>query len=85
MCKKGKGQHKGPFTPSARVNSAMTIATLFSLKTMELPENGLQSISGATPLFSMTVVSLTSSQDCRSVDSDLTLGVNRALQYYMRE
>ena len=34
-------------------NAAMTLAILFSLKTMESLENGLQTQSGATPLFSM--------------------------------
>ena len=56
---------KGPFTPSVRVNavtnSAMMLAVLFQLKTMELFENGLQPHSGVTPLFSLRIVSLVSS------------------------
>ena len=68
MSKEGEGQQQGPFAPGTRVNTATAI--LFSLKTMELLENRLKSHSNATPLFSMTVVSLASSQDCRSVDSD---------------
>ena len=51
-------------------NSAMTLAILFSLKTTGSLENGLQSNSGMTPLFSMTAVSLASSQSCCSIDSD---------------
>ena len=51
-------------------NAAMTLAILFSLKTMESLENGLQSKSGATPLFSMRTESQASSQSCHSVDAD---------------
>ena len=47
-------------------NSAMTLAILFSLKTVELLENGLQTHSRATPLFSMR----TESQASCSVDAD---------------
>ena len=64
---------KGPFTPSISQrwdNSAITLAILFSLTTMESLENGLQSNSGVAPLFSMTAVSLMSLQSCHSVDSD---------------
>ena len=39
-------------------NSWMTLAILFSLKTMESLENGLQPHSGATLLFEMGTVSL---------------------------
>ena len=38
----------------------LTLVILFSMKTMELCENGLQPHSGATPLFSMRTVSLVS-------------------------
>ena len=41
-------------------NSAMMAMILFSLKTMESLENGLQSHSGATSLFSIRTVSLAS-------------------------
>ena len=51
-------------------NSAMTLAILFPLKTMDLLENGLQPQSGVTPLFSMKMVSLVSSQSSRSIDAD---------------
>ena len=44
---------KGPFIPSVSVNTAMTPAILFSLKTMESLENGLKTQSGVTPLLSM--------------------------------
>ena len=47
-------------------NSAMTLAILFSLKTEELLENGLQTHSRATPLFSMR----TECKRHRSVDAD---------------
>ena len=33
---------EGPFTPSVGINAAMMLAILFSLKTMESLENGLQ-------------------------------------------
>ena len=51
-------------------NSAITLAILFSLKTVESLENRLQTHFGATPLFSMRTVLLSSSQSCRSVDAD---------------
>ena len=43
---------KGPFTSSVSDNSAVVLAILFSLKTMELLDNGLHPHSGVTPLFS---------------------------------
>ena len=43
---------------------------LFSLKSVESLENGLQSHSGATPLFSMRTGSQVSLQSCCSVDAD---------------
>ena len=45
---------------------AMTLAILFSLKTIGLLENAVK----MTPLFSMRTVALASLQSCRSVDSD---------------
>ena len=48
----------------------MTLAILFSLKTMELLENRLQPHSGVTPLFSIRTESLVSSQSCRSIDAE---------------
>ena len=51
-------------------NSAMTLAILFSLKSMESLENRLQPHSGVTPLFSMRTESQESSQSCCSVDAD---------------
>ena len=53
---------KGQFTRSVSVNAAMTLVILFSLKTMESLENGLQTHSGATPYFSMRTESQASSQ-----------------------
>ena len=38
--------------------SVMTLATVFSLKTMESLENGLRLQPGVTPLFSMKAVSV---------------------------
>ena len=55
-------------------NSAKTLAILFSSKTTVSPENGLQSQSGVTPLFSMRTESPASSQSCRSVDTDAWCG-----------
>ena len=49
--------------------SAMTLATLFSLKNNELLENGVATHFQATALFSMRAVSLASSQICCSVDA----------------
>ena len=46
-------------------NSAMTLAVLFSSKTMESLENGSQLNSGATQLFSMRAELLASFQSCR--------------------
>ena len=51
-------------------NSTMTLAILFSLKSMETLENGLQPHSGVTPLFSMRTESQASSQSCRSIHAD---------------
>ena len=51
-------------------NSAMTLTILFSLKSVELLENRLQSHSEATPLFSMRTESQALSLNCRSVDAD---------------
>ena len=48
----------------------MTLAILFSLKTMELLENRLQPHSGVTPLFSIRTESLVSSQSCGRIDAD---------------
>ena len=59
---------KSTFTLS--VNSAMMLAMLFWLKTMESPKNGLEFHCGATALFWMRTASLPSSQICYSVDSD---------------
>ena len=60
----------GLFTPNVSDNSMMTLAILFSLKTIELLENGLQPQSGATPLVSIRTVSLASSRSCDSIDAD---------------
>ena len=51
-------------------HSTMMLVILFSLKLMEMLENGLQPQSGATPLFSMRTGLLASSQRCQSVDAD---------------
>ena len=60
-------------------NSAMKLAILFSLKTMESLKNGLQPNSGVTPLFSMRTVSLASSQSCCCIDADA--GCKQALNF----
>ena len=46
------------------------LVILFSLKTVESLENGLQPQSGETPFFSINTESLASSQSCRSIDVD---------------
>ena len=51
-------------------NSAMMLAMTLSLKSVESLENGLQSHSGANPLFSMRTELQVSSQSCRRVDAD---------------
>ena len=48
----------------------MTLAILFSSKTVESLENGLQTHSGVIPLISKKTESQASSQCCRSVDAD---------------
>ena len=52
-------------------NSAMMPAILFSLKSMELLENGLQPYSGATPLFSMRTQLLASWQSCHTIATNI--------------
>ena len=54
--------YKGPFTLSVSGKAVMALAILFLLKTVGLLENGLQTHSGATLLFSMRAVSQVSSQ-----------------------
>ena len=56
---------EGPLTPSVSVKAAMTLAILFSLKTMESIQNGVVTHFRATPLFSMRTVLLASLQSCR--------------------
>ena len=51
-------------------NSAMTLAILFSLKTMESLQTGFATHFQATLLFSKRTVSLASSQSFCSVDAD---------------
>ena len=62
--------NKGLFTSSVSIDLAMTLAILFSLKTIKSLENGLQPHSGVTPLFSMRIESLTPLQSCCSIDAD---------------
>ena len=51
-------------------NSAMTLAILFLLKTMELLQNGVANHFEVTPLFSMRTVLLASSQSFCSIDAN---------------
>ena len=51
-------------------NSAMTLAILFSLKTMESLQIEVVTHFQASPLISMTIESLASSQSCHRVDAD---------------
>ena len=46
------------------------LAILFSLKTIESLKNRVATHFQATPLFSMRIILLASSQSCRSVDAD---------------
>ena len=48
----------------------MTLAILFSLKSVESLENRLQPHSGVTPLFSMRMELQASLQSCHSIDAD---------------
>ena len=59
--------------------SAMMLAILFSLKTMESIQNGIANHFQATPLFSMKTVMLASLQSCHNVDADAwcKLGLRR--------
>ena len=51
-------------------NCAMTVAILFSLKTMESLQNGVATHFQVTPSFTMITESIASSQHCRRVDAD---------------
>ena len=51
-------------------HSVITLAILFSLKTMELLENGLQLQCGATSLSSRRTELLVLSQSCRNIDAE---------------
>ena len=53
---------KGPLTLSVSVNAAMTLAILFSLKTMKSLQNGFATHFQVTLLFSMRTESQASSQ-----------------------
>ena len=64
-------------------NSAMTLAVLFSLKTILSLQNGIATNFQTAPLFSMRTVLLASSNSCYSLE--LTLGVNRPLKFVYTE
>ena len=51
-------------------NSAMTLAILFSLKTLESLQNGVAAHFQVTSLFSMRILSMTSLQSSHSIDPD---------------
>ena len=61
---------KGPFIPRVNVNTAAKLVILFSLKTMEPLQNGIETNFQATPWFPMRAELLASSQSYRSVDAD---------------
>ena len=61
---------KGLFTLSVSVNAAMTLAILFSLKTIESLQIGVATHFQASPLISMRAVSQALSQSCRIIDAD---------------
>ena len=67
-CKKNTTQYlsfvKGPFTLSVRVNAAMILGLLLSLKTMESLKK-----SGVTAFLLIRSVSLASSRHCCGVDA----------------
>ena len=56
--------------PQCCDNSAMTLAILFSLKTMKLLQNRVVTYCQATPLFSMRILLLASSQSYLSIDAE---------------
>ena len=60
----------GPIYTKRQVIGEMTLAILFSLKTMESLQNEVATLFQATPLFSMRIVSLASSQSFHNVDTD---------------
>ena len=51
-------------------NSVMTLAILFSLKTIEPLQNGVATHFQVTSLFSMRTELQASSQSCHSIDAD---------------
>ena len=55
-------QVRAPLHQESASTLQMTLMILFSLKTIESLENGLQTHSGVTPLFSMRTESQASSQ-----------------------
>ena len=61
---------RNSLTIRARLHQASASVILFSLKTMELLQNGVASHFGGTALFSIRPVLLASSQHCRSIDAD---------------
>ena len=61
----------------------MTLAILFSLKTMESPQNGVATHFQAIPLISMKTESQASSQNCRSIDADAWC--KRDLRLYLHQ
>ena len=61
-------------------NSAMTLAILFSLKSVELLQNGFATHFQATPLISMRTKLQASLQSCRSVDADADAWCKRTLR-----
>ena len=54
-----KADVKGLFTPSVSINAVMTLVILFSLKTVELLENGLQLILERLHCFQLVVATST--------------------------
>ena len=64
----GKGPLKRQHQRCA--NSAKMLAILYSLKTMEWLQNGIETDFKGTPLFSMRTESLASLESCCSIDVD---------------
>ena len=64
-------------------NSLIGLIILFLLKTMGLFENGLQSHSGVTLLFSVRTASLASWQSYHSIDSDTWCNLVLTVRSYM--
>ena len=81
LCKTLFSRSKRLFTMSVRVNAAMTLVIMLSLKTTESLQNWVATHSGATPFFLIRALSLASLQRwrCRSVKTGLKKNISSRL------